>query len=845
MTADIAAAGPPGSARAVLDSYAMLALEAGAARLAAPMLRTRSTAARSILVHLASRGECSYRQLIDELDRSGSPPRQMIRTRGRRHWLLALARTMAAQSVLPTDRAHAAAIFDAVVETSTAGSLTAEQQIMYAQLLFLSGEFGKAERALSRLRRLPAAIAEYLRCDLANPFVRADVSDQERWLARLNGPLIRRGLEPVTLLPQEGSPFDRLSARANTEVSRGPLVTVVVSTYRPGTTLITATRSILAQSWTNLELVIVDDGSGAEFAEVLAACAALDDRVRVIRRDLNEGTYVARNVGLESARGDFVTFQDSDDWAHPRRLERQMSPLLTPGDAVATHSIAVRAHDDLTHQWLGYPAQRVNASSLLFRREPVLAKIGYFDSVRRGADSEYTFRLEATFGQRVHTVNDPLSYTRLRHTSLSRSDFAFGWAAPARAAYRSAYGSWHRAIARGADPYLPRHHERRVFPAPAVFLDSPNHSGVGSRHYDVILLDDWLPHNAPFEGAVEEMRTLRLGRLTVGLLHHEALGPMTRPRKQMDSQIQEAVNSGVVDWVLPDEDVSTSLLVVRDPWVLQYGTSVPTTVDAHGAVIMISRPPTGYPRLQVAYDPLSCTDTVRRMFGLEPQWATTHPGLNQFLPTHHSDGTRPYVVFPPVDVEYWATQHFRRPGPRPIIGRYDADMDLAWPDSRAILRHAYPLTPDIDVRIFGGAQAALRVLKRMTLPPTWLVYRHNDVSPRTFLHQLDFFVYFPSDRLPFPPADLLARAMASGAVVVLPERFQEFFGNAAIYCSPAELERTLRRYHADQELYREQVGRALRFVEQQHQPSAYVKQIEDLISRPINGHPTGRLARDA
>jgi O-antigen biosynthesis protein len=87
--------------------------------------------------------------------------------------------------------------------------------------------------------------------------------------------------------------------------------------------------------------------------------------------------------------------------------------------------------------------------------------------------------------------------------------------------------------------------------------------------------------------------------------------------------------------------------------------------------------------------------------------------------------------------------------------------------------------------------------------------------------------------------------MSSGTVVVLPERFQEYFGEAALYCSPDQLKPTLLRYHADQELYREQAGRAVRFVQQRHQPSAYLKQIKELIGGRASGRLTGRLARDA
>jgi hypothetical protein len=233
------------------------------------------------------------------------------------------------------------------------------------------------------------------------------------------------------------------------------------------------------------------------------------------------------------------------------------------------------------------------------------------------------------------------------------------------------------------------------------------------------------------------------------------------------------------------------------------------------------------------------------MFGTTPLWIPTHPGLSRFAPVQRSGGVAPDVVRAPVDIEYWASRDDLGRSARPVIGRYDADTDLAWPDSRAVLRQAYPLAADMDVRILGGVETALRVLKRMTVPPRWLVYRHDDLTLRTFLHQLDFFVYFPSDRQTFPPVDVMARAMASGTVVVLPERFDEFFGEAAVYCSPEQLKRTLLRYHVDQELYRGQVDTALRFVKQHHLPSVYLQQIEDLISRQTGGQPAGRLAGHA
>ena len=85
-----------------------------------------------------------------------------------------------------------------------------------------------------------------------------------------------------------------------------------------------------------------------EYEAVLKQCVDLDRRVRLIRL-LDNGGHIARNVGMAAASGQYVTFQDSDDWSHPRRLERQVQALLQDGSLVATISDALRATTDPDH----------------------------------------------------------------------------------------------------------------------------------------------------------------------------------------------------------------------------------------------------------------------------------------------------------------------------------------------------------------------------------------------------------------------------------------------------------------------------------------------------------------
>jgi hypothetical protein len=812
-----------GDAR-LIGSYAKLARQRGPARLVGPVLRTRSQAARSIFAHLASGGQSTYDDLMKALAAENSVPTATAGNVYRRRWLLGLATVLAAQAHHPQDPLMALRIFDGVFDHAEGSSLDKNQQMLYAQLLFLHGEHKRAEQILPCLRKLPALVANYLRCDLANPFARAQATDWDVWLAHLNAPLVRTGLEPLLLTESSAAPFDRIGTRCASAVANGELVSVIMTAYRPDESMVTAVRSVLAQTWADLELIIVDDGSGKAYQERFAECAALDERVTVIHQRVNTGTYVARNAGLDRARGMFVTFQDSDDWSHPRRLERQLEPLLEDPGSMATRSVAVRARDDLTHQWLGYPPQRLNASSLMFRKHPVVSTIGYFDSVRKSADLEHAFRLEAAFDHHIHNVNQALAYTRLRTDSLSRADFTFGWSAPARIAYQAAYQHWHGTITRGADPYLPRIPDRRPFPAPASFLRGVPGAPRPRRRYDVLLLDDLLSHGAPLDGLLEDVAALKGIGITVGLVHLEAIGRMSPKRKHVAHEVQHLINTGAVDRVALDDDVRAPLLVVRDPLVLQYPPAARAGLRVNRALVVVPRPPAAYPWMSVAYQVETCRESVENLLGATPSWAASHASLRALLPTDAilRGGS---VIPPPVDLAAWTGRRVRRPGDRPVIGRCGADGPRAWPQTRDALLQAYPDTGEADVRILGAADSALTIAEHDDTPPSWTVHRDGELSLREFLHQIDFFVYVPSAAMKFPPLDTLARAMASGAVVILPHRFQEYFGDAAVYSSPEDVLATVHHYQGHPDLYRAQVNRGRAFVRDHHAPGRYARSI--------------------
>ena len=106
-----------------------------------------------------------------------------------------------------------------------------------------------------------------------------------------------------------------------------PKVSVVLTVHNREQYVAAAIESILQQTFTDFELLVVDDGSTDGSRPIIAEFAAHDARIRVLRQE-NAGLAAARNAGIQQARGEFVAFMDDDDISLPKRLEEQQSFLV-------------------------------------------------------------------------------------------------------------------------------------------------------------------------------------------------------------------------------------------------------------------------------------------------------------------------------------------------------------------------------------------------------------------------------------------------------------------------------------------------------------------------------------
>jgi glycosyltransferase involved in cell wall biosynthesis len=168
-----------------------------------------------------------------------------------------------------------------------------------------------------------------------------------------------------------------------------PLVSVIIPAYNAEAFIQKTIESVLQQTYTNLEVIVVDDGSSDRTAEIVQELAQTDSRLQLIQQ-FNSGVAAARNLAIEKSQGEFIAPIDADDIWYPTNIEKQVQCMLRSPQSVGvvySWSADIDEEDNLTgefrasliegnvylalicHNFLG------NSSSSLIRRS-ALGKVG-------------------------------------------------------------------------------------------------------------------------------------------------------------------------------------------------------------------------------------------------------------------------------------------------------------------------------------------------------------------------------------------------------------------------------------------------------------------------------------
>ena len=144
----------------------------------------------------------------------------------------------------------------------------------------------------------------------------------------VNSMLQKHGMATITSTdPNNSIAIEHIQCNIKKASSTKSKVSVIMTVYGKDKYLDVAINSILNQTHTDLELIIIDDRSPDDAWEYLQDISKKDSRIKLLQVDENGGTYLAKNLGLTIANGDYIAFMDSDDWTHPQRIERQIDAL--------------------------------------------------------------------------------------------------------------------------------------------------------------------------------------------------------------------------------------------------------------------------------------------------------------------------------------------------------------------------------------------------------------------------------------------------------------------------------------------------------------------------------------
>lgn len=222
----------------------------------------------------------------------------------------------------------------------------------------------------------------------------------------------------------------RLNKGAPPEVR--PLVSVFVPVFNGARYLESTLRSLQAQTYTNLEILVVDDGSTDNSAAIATTASHVDPRIRLIQHERNYGLPHARNTGVRSVSADarYIMNHDSDDISHATKIERLVDYLERNPDVAAVGSFCHYFGDagqDRGAPALEWQPDRIRdtfhvensmaVSATLIRRE-TFTQVGLFNPTFIGCD-DYDFWTRCLMhGLVLANIPEELHFIRLHDTSL-------------------------------------------------------------------------------------------------------------------------------------------------------------------------------------------------------------------------------------------------------------------------------------------------------------------------------------------------------------------------------------------------------------------------------------------
>ncbi len=218
------------------------------------------------------------------------------------------------------------------------------------------------------------------------------------------------------------------------------MVSVIIPTFNRANLLLRAIRSVLSQTYKDFELIVIDDASEDNTREVVNGFS--DRRIKYIRLNERAGSAASRNIGIKTSRGKFLTFLDSDDEWHSKKLEYQVNDIKDQSDKIGiVYTKTIRKYKNREYY---IPSCKVKHREGYLYRNLILGqyivptpsalvkkvcfdKCGYFDEKLQVLEEwDLWIRMSRFF--KFKFINKPMTFSYYTPSSLSthRDLFALG-----------------------------------------------------------------------------------------------------------------------------------------------------------------------------------------------------------------------------------------------------------------------------------------------------------------------------------------------------------------------------------------------------------------------------------
>lgn len=346
--------------------------------------------------------------------------------------------------------------------------------------------------------------------------------------------------------------------------------------------------------------------------------------------------------------------------------------------------------------------------------------------------------------------------------------------------------------------------------------------------YDIIYVGDFRELPSQATTAIEQLKAITAAGYRTGLLQLSGIG-VNRPAR-LHRDIRRMTDSGRLAHLDPSRSHSTDLLVAINPSSFTQPFRRGLQIDARFRMVLVQSAFQLIDRHDI-FDWATINRNAEDFLGGEITWAPTNSIVRAQLNSLERWPRLSDVDWHEcIDPAEWQMPRNGLHSSKPIVGRSAPPVDEAWPISVAEILSLYPDDTQCFVHILDGGPVLKALIGRY--PENWNVFTSSEMTEKEFLSSIDFFVHshHPAHANTVDPS--LLRAMASGAVAILPPSYKAVFGESVAYAETSDVANEVRNLFVNRTRYLAMSEAGTHMVHDQFSPESLIDRIGKLVGPP-------------